>query len=194
MRKLILVKHSLPEIVPDLPASQWRLSEEGRRRCVPLSDALAAYGPSIVVSSVEAKAIETASIVAERLGRTIETADGLQEHDRSDVGHFPCRAAFEEAVSRLFANPGELVLGRETAVQAQVRFAKAVEAVLENCRVGNAVIVAHGTVISLFVASCAGVRPFEYWKRLGLPSFAVLSLPDLSLLSTVYGTGRAGSL
>lgn len=30
--KLVLVRHSLPEMVTGVPASQWRLSEGGRLR------------------------------------------------------------------------------------------------------------------------------------------------------------------
>jgi hypothetical protein len=42
--------------------------------------------------------------------------------------------------------------------------------------------VAHDTVISLYVARIAGLEPAVLWKRLGLPSFVVLSLPDLELV------------
>ncbi len=47
MPRLILVKHSLPEIVPALPANEWRLSEGGRPRCRVLAERLAAYSPFV---------------------------------------------------------------------------------------------------------------------------------------------------
>ena len=37
--KLILVKHSLPVIDPEKPAHQWKLSPEGKKRCIPLAQA-----------------------------------------------------------------------------------------------------------------------------------------------------------
>ena len=43
----------------------------------------------------------------------------------------------------------------------------------------------HGTVMTLYVATVAGVRPIPLWRRLGLPSFVVLSLPNLHVRSIV---------
>ena len=60
MLKLILVRHSSPEIVPAVPADQWPLSEAGRLRCKTLAKKLAAHHPNVVVSSTEIKALETA--------------------------------------------------------------------------------------------------------------------------------------
>ncbi len=37
VRRLILVKHSLPVLEPAVPAREWRLGEEGRRRCAGLA-------------------------------------------------------------------------------------------------------------------------------------------------------------
>lgn len=51
MRRLILVKHSLPVIEPTLPASQWRLGPEGRRRCERLAALLSGTWPTHIVTS-----------------------------------------------------------------------------------------------------------------------------------------------
>jgi hypothetical protein len=40
-------------------------------------------------------------------------------------------------------------------------------------------------VIALYVAARAGVDPLPLWRRLGLPSFVVLSLPDMTLVEIV---------
>jgi len=184
---LILVKHSLPAIDPDRPAHAWRLSDEGRRRCEPLADRLAAYRPDRVIVSLEPKATATGRIVAQRLGLLFETALDLHEHDRSNVG-FLSAEQFEAAVAEFFARPGELVLGRETADEAHARFARAVAGILSLHAGETLVVVAHGTVISLFVARAAGLDPYALWKRLGLPSFIALSTPHLSLQEVVHST------
>jgi broad specificity phosphatase PhoE len=170
--------------VPEVPASQWRLSETGRQRCLLLAKRLAGYRPQAIVASVEPKAVETAQLVAAQLGIAVEVGAGLHEHDRREVGWLPA-AAFEAAVAALFAHPDVLVMGSETATQARERFARAVEAVLQRHTAGNVVIVAHGTVIALFVAAVAGIEPFALWQRLGLPSFVVLTLPGLELQAVV---------
>ncbi len=69
-------------------------------------------------------------------------------------------------------------MGNETADEAHARFAAAVEAVCARHSARNIMVVAHGTVITLLVARRAGLEPFPFWKRLGLPSFVALSLPD----------------
>ena len=185
VRKLILVRHSLPEVVPGMPAAQWGLGTEGRSRCVPLSEKLRVHEPRVIVSSLERKAVETAEIVAERLGKTFETVVGLHEQDRSNLNETLDEAEFEGTISALFDRPDQLVMGRETGAQARDRFVGSVENVFEKWPGGNVVIIAHGTVMTLFVANCVEIRPFEFWKRLGLPSFVVLSLPELG--TAVHG-------
>ncbi len=57
----------------------------------------------------------------------------------------------------------------------------ALAGVMERHAHENIAVVAHGTVITLFVARAAGIEPFALWRRLGLPSFIVLSLPALAV-------------
>jgi broad specificity phosphatase PhoE len=184
MRHLILVKHSQPQIVTSVPAAQWHLSDEGRRRNAVLAERLASYQPAAIVASREPKAMETGYTVASILETPFATAEGLHEHDRSNVGWSPTED-FEAAIERLFARPSELVFGSETADQARERFAVAVDAAIAAHPTGNLALVAHGTVIALYVAARTGVEPLPLWRRLGLPSFVVLSLPDMTLVEIV---------
>jgi broad specificity phosphatase PhoE len=78
----------------------------------------------------------------------------------------------------LFVHADMLVMGSETATQARERFARAVEAVLQRHMAGNVVIVARGTVITLFVAAVAGIEPFPLWQRLGLPGLELRAVVD----------------
>ena len=180
MSALVLVKHSAPLVVPDAPPATWRLSSEGVARCGALAERLRPYRPRSIVSSVEPKAAETASLVAERLGLAVDLVDGLHEHDRRDAPLLG-DAAFAAAVRDLFARPGELVLGRETAAEAGARFAAAMGGILAARPEEDVVVVAHGTVISLFVAARTGSDGYGLWTRLGLPSFVVLRRPGLEL-------------
>lgn len=184
MPELILVRHSHPEILPTVPANQWLLSDEGRQRCRPLADRLALHRPDVIVTSLEPKAVETGQIVAHRLGKPFESADGLHEHDRSEVT-FGSKERFEAKVARFFAQPEQLVFGRETADQAHQRFAQAVTSVIRTHPHKNVAVVTHGTVMTLFVSRAVGLEPFPFWKRLGLPAFAVLSLPGFDLVTVV---------
>ena len=180
--KLILVKHSLPDIKPDIPAKRWRLSEEGRVRCNLLADRLALHAPDIIVSSVEPKARETGQIVAKRLQLPFEVTKDLHEHDRTNVPFFEDKKAFQASVETFFAKPQELVFGAETAAKAYARFSKAVIGTMMRHVGKNLVITTHGTVLTLFVSRVSNKNPFELWKQLGLPAFVVLSLPEFIVL------------
>jgi broad specificity phosphatase PhoE len=184
-RRLILVRHSLPEFVTGVPASQWHLSAEGRRRCRRLAERLAAQELAAIVTSDEPKAVETGQIVAETLGLRLEVAAGVHEHQRGIVTDMGSQEQFRAQVARFFDLPDELIMGYETADQAHARFHAAVDRVLEQHPTGNLAIVSHGTVITLLIARANRLDPVPLWQGLGLLAFATLSLPDLGLLELV---------
>lgn len=184
MPNLILIKHSLPEIIPSIPASKWNLSETGRLRCKDLAEKLMFYSPDIFISSVEPKAIETAQIVARHFSKPFYSFVNLHEHDRTGVD-FVSKKQFESSMNIFFKFPERLVLGKETAFQACERFSKTIASLEGRYQNKSLAIVAHGTVITLFVAQTAGLEPFSFWKKMGLPSFVVFSLPQLELLTIV---------
>ena len=186
MRHLILVKHAAPEVVAGAPPEQWNLSEKGQTACAPLATALKRFDPRVVVSSEEAKAAQTAELVAKELGVPWETAPGLHEHDRSNVPHMRS-GEFISTMEVVFRRPRQLVLGRETAAGALARFRNALDDVLER-HAGegdNVAVVSHGTVIALLLEHASGRNGFELWRRMQLPSFAVLDLPGFEIREVV---------
>ena len=184
MRRLVLIRHSVPEIERDRPASTWRLGVVGRQRSEQMASRLRDFSPDVVWFSREPKAVETAEIVAGALGVPVQVADGLEEHHRDGVPFYPTTDEFEAVVERFFCNPDQLVFGSETAVQARGRMSAALDDVVE---LGHAdsIVVTHGTVMTLYVASVAGIPPMDFWRRLGLPSYVVLELPGNKILQTV---------
>lgn len=193
-RRLILVKHARPAIDPRQPASRWTLSPEGRRRAAALADQLAPFSPVVLHTSPEPKAVETASIAAERLGLAVETVAGLEEQAR-DNEPITTPDDFRARARRLFEEPERVVFGTESAAAARQRFTRALMGVIARQPAGDVVVVSHGTVISLFVAATTGIDPYPFWDRLGLPALAVLSLPELALTRvewTILGADADG--
>lgn len=178
---LILVKHSLPEIQEDLPAREWHLSDEGKLRAARLAERLMSYQPEVVISSTEHKAIETAGIIAANFEMENRVVADLHEHDRSTTPYLS-KPDFERSVQEFFSTPDALVFGSETANEAYNRFAQAIQSVLESHQNQTVVIVAHGTVISLFVSRLTGLADFPLWKELALPSFVVIDRQSNTLL------------
>jgi broad specificity phosphatase PhoE len=113
-RRLLLVKHSLPEPIAGIDARDWHLSDEGRRRSVLLADRLAPFAPMAIFTSQEPKARETAELVGLALGISVEAFSGLHEHDRTGVPWLS-QEQFETSVCAFFDHPDILVFGRETA-------------------------------------------------------------------------------
>ncbi|MDQ3097465.1 MAG: phosphoglycerate mutase family protein [Chloroflexota bacterium] len=182
--RLILVKHSHVDIVPGRPPRRWELSAIGRLRALTLADRLAGFGASRVVSSVEPKAVETAEIVAQRLRVPAITVPGLHEHERESAP-FLGAEAFAAAIAWLFEEPDRVVFGEESADSAADRFAAAIDGL---SRDHDEILVAHGTVIALYVSRLTGIDPYPLWQSLGLPSYVVLSRgarPQVEIVTAV---------
>ena len=160
---MLLVRHSAPELDPSAPPEEWRLSEDGRRRCGPLAERLARYEPRVLLASSEPKARETAELVAPALGLEVQLSDGLRETARRTVGWL-APEDLDRGIRELFERPGEVVFGEESAAEALARFRRAVAGLEE-----PAVVVTHGTVLSLYAAARTGRDPYELWRSLELP-------------------------
>ena len=186
-RHLILVKHAMPQVDVETPAHEWRLHPEGIAAASVLAERLtgARYTPERIVASLEPKATQTGSIIAERLHLPFATVDGLHEHDRRAAG-FLERKVFEARMRDLFAHPDSVVFGSESASAALTRFTAAVDrAISEDTGDGDVVIVTHGTVMSLFVATRSHVDATALWTSLGLPSYIALELPNYRIIEVV---------
>ena len=136
----------------------------------------------IIYSSSEAKAVETAKILAETLSLTHKVNPGLAEFDRpalsivSEEDHF-------DRYEPLFTNPEEPYLGSESANAALERFESAIKEIIKEPLEDERLVVTHGTVMSLFLNKYnEELDGFDVWKKLGCPSYAVLSLPDFKVL------------
>ena len=70
----------------------------------------------------------------------------------------------ERGMRTLFERPNEVVFGEASAAAALARFKAAVADLPD-----TAVVVSHGTVISLYVAAQTGLDAFDVWQGLQLP-------------------------
>ena len=147
--------HPQVQIDPDVPVPQWGLSPVGRARTEAVARAGWLARTTQIVSSGERKAIETAEIIAARLGLMIEIREAMHENDRSATG-FLKPAEFEQVADRFFAEPHLSVRGWERAIDAQARIVREAEAVLSRNRPGDVLFVGHGAVGTLLFCHTAG--------------------------------------
>jgi len=142
---------------------------------------LSMYHIRAIVTSSEPKAIATGRALGAELAVESRPATDLHEHERGINDFVADQAAFEQRLGRFFRDPDEHVWDRESAREAQSRFAGAIGAVLQQHTRGNVAIVAHGTVITLFVALHNHIDPLAFWRGLGMPACVVLELPMFRL-------------
>lgn len=147
--------HPQVQIDPDVPVAQWGLSAVGRTRTEALVNATRLANTTQIVSSGERKAIETAEIIAAKLGIMIEIREAMHENDRSATG-FLKPAEFEQVADQFFAEPHLSVRGWERAIDAQARIVQEAEAVLGRNRPGDVLFVGHGAVGTLLFCHAAG--------------------------------------
>ena len=126
----------------------WSLSPQGRARVTALVHAGWLAGTTLIISSAETKAIETAKPLAAALGVDLEIREAMHENDRSATGFLP-PAEFETVVDRFFTNPHDSVRGWERAIDAQARIVREVEIVLARDVGGDVLFVGHGAVGTL---------------------------------------------
>jgi broad specificity phosphatase PhoE len=179
---LILVKHALPELEPERAPRHWQLGPRGHAGAKRLAAALRQFLPLRLESSSEAKAAQTADVVALELGLMRHERVGLEEIDRP-AQPILSRETHVAHNARLFLEPARAVVGAESAERASSRFSAAVAAALsKRTSVEHLVVVTHGTVIALFVAAHHPVDAFALWQRLSCPALVRVSIPDFALL------------
>ena len=189
--KLLLVKHSNSNHNPHQPSREWALTDEGIQRCEPLAAHIAPYQPRRIFSSDQPKAQHTAQLISQYLGHLpIHTDPRLGEHSRKTNAPYGNLDDFHNRIRRMFAQPDDLIFGDETANEASKRFSEGVEAVVSGALPDeNVVIVAHGTVNTLFTAKHNDIDLYEFWAQLKLPSIIELDLPSYTLNRVIADAG-----
>ena len=154
----LYITHPQVKIDANVPVPKWGLSDVGAARARKAAESAWAGQLRRIISSDETKAIETAEILAEATGVTIEIVHGMHENDRSATGFLP-PAQFEEAANWFFAHPEESFKGWERAVDAQARIVEAVKTVLATHEATAPIaFVGHGGVGTLLKCHLGG-RP-----------------------------------
>ncbi len=132
---------------------EWELSEAGRARAARIAGAPWAAGIRRIASSPEPKAVETAALIAARLGLPVEHHGDLRESDRPSEGHLSLDD-LDRRRRAFFADPEASANGWEPAREAQRRTLAAVESVLAgSAGTGDVLFVGHGRVGTLLLAA-----------------------------------------
>jgi len=148
--------HPQVNIDPSIPVPCWGLSEVGRARTETVTAMGLLSGTTQIISSGERKAIETAEIIAAKLGIDVEVREAMHENDRSATG-FLVPDEFEVVANKFFGQPHVSIRGWERALDAQRRIVREVEHVLARNTPGDVLLVGHGGVGTLLYCHYSGL-------------------------------------
>ena len=178
--RLFFISHPEVDIDPARPVPNWGLNARGQERATSLAHAGMLQGISQIWASTETKARETAHILAQPTGLTVNTDHRLGENDRSATGYMPS-AAFEAAADAFFAYPTQSHRGWETANAAQDRIWQAVHDITADHVAGDLAIVSHGAVGTLLYCRLRGLVIDRQYDQPSQGHFWTALLPDLQV-------------
>jgi broad specificity phosphatase PhoE len=154
--EVLYISHPQVAIDPAVAVPDWPLSLLGRSRTERFAASPRLTRVTAIYSSGERKAVDTGTILSERLGVPLAIVEELHENDRSATGYLPPER-FEAVVDRFFAEPETSILGWERAADAQARIVACVREILErDATDGDVILAAHGGVGALLLAHLAG--------------------------------------
>jgi broad specificity phosphatase PhoE len=168
------VRHAPVELDPMLPATDWRLSEEGRRLAARLAASPAWGDVAFVASSPESKALDTALPIAKAAGVGLRVEHDLREAERPAT---PVVSAdeYRGLVAGYLAAPDQPVHGWEPAREVRDRVRACVDRLYGESD-GRLAVVSHGLALTLY----CGLR-FDEWNAIPLPAVAEGSAPFMTV-------------
>jgi broad specificity phosphatase PhoE len=184
---IVLVRHAQVHVEPAEPNVRWKLSEAGRVASQELGEVLAAAVPGVsaVVSSTEAKAVETAALIADAFGGVDRRSDArLGEVSRpwtEDHRVYPEAAgAYLTGAEPEGWEPHRSVIARFGAAMAEWE------------PVG-AIAVSHGIALTLWLASVLpALDAPSFWSRLMSPDAWTVDA-DRATITRLTGLGPGGA-
>jgi broad specificity phosphatase PhoE len=159
---VILVRHAMPEVRPEVPAERWELGEAGRAAARALARALPPA--PFVLSSDEPKARQTADAIVAVGGGTLAIDAGLAEAGRPPGWEADFRARAREYVG------GREHAGWEPHAAVVARVDAAVRAGLRACGDTPLVVVGHGQALTLWLRDIGAIADApRFWSELAFP-------------------------
>lgn len=179
---LILIRHAMPEVTPEVHSAGWPLSQSAKEDCVLLAHSLPRSLAPVVYTSPEVKAHETAAVIALRRGLQVAADPGFGEVDHPyfwDEDYREAAATYLRVGAREAWEPPEAVVAR---------FAAAVDRARSAHPEGDLLIVNHGLALSLYLAAHAPIDLVPFWRALTFPD-AWRFDPTSATLTRVYHAG-----
>ncbi len=151
MSTIYFITHPDVDIDPNIPITDWSLSDRGMKRMQITLTLEWVKSIQSIFCSTEKKAIDGAQVLSDYLKVPFTTLQELGENDRSATGYLP-KQEFELVADQFFSEPSQSVRGWETALAAQSRVVEAIQKIVDSENTsGPIAIVSHGAVGTLLL-------------------------------------------
>jgi broad specificity phosphatase PhoE len=172
---LVFLRHAETKKDKNIRVSQWILTESGKKSAEDLAESGIFDDVDVIISSGEEKAYLTAKPFADRLGKKIVRVPELNELNR-DKGEMMSKEEYDQMKVKIFEDLDYTDHGWETARHALNRFKQAVDKIDEQYENKKILIVAHGTVMTLYFAYLQNKLDdiFSRWKGLGFCGWGIV--------------------
>jgi len=174
MTKIILLRHADTEKDKNLNASEWGLSEFGKKQAVQLLGDTVLQDVDVIYTSTERKSLLTAKPLANKLNLNINQDSNFDEVKRGDT--FYSKEEFELEKQKQLSDFSYSAFDGESLEKAYLRFKEGVEAIGTQNEGKTILIVTHGTVLNAYLARTFGFenKIVDRWQRTPFAGYAIL--------------------
>ncbi|HET6626473.1 MAG TPA: histidine phosphatase family protein [Nocardioidaceae bacterium] len=163
--RLLLVRHGEAEYETEgLSDAGGSLSLTGRKQARELADTLADARVSMIYCSGLARAVQTAEIIAARLGAVVRVRDNLREWSVGEYAGQPyVEGMYDDVLGAWGAGDHDArIPGGESSNEIRDRIAAELEAIVDLHRGETVLVVTHGGAIRVAVPQLAANVPDSY--------------------------------
>jgi len=172
---ITLIRHSKTNPTGNIPIKQWGLTEEGILMAKALAKTDKIKSISVLYTSLQTKALETAVILAKDHGIPMKINDNLTEITSFTEKFHSDPEIYEQNTAAFYNGTLDRIENGETGKEALDRFNGAVEEILtEEKDKDNIGIVSHGHILTFFTAQFMQIDMYSYHKTIQMPDVAIL--------------------
>ena len=178
------IRHTQVNVDPNVPSTEWQVSEHGRIQTQTLST-LIEKPPTRILTSHEPKAVITGELLGKIWNIPAQVFPNLHEQVRGDNFFVNDHDEWLNMVADYLRFPNEHRLGMESAVQAASRMETAVLAAQTQFPDDILALVSHGRILTAFLAKHnPSLDAVAYWQALTLPAVIQVSRNQFKIQST----------
>lgn len=176
-----IITHPAITIDPQTPITEWSLSEQGREQVEKLTQQPWAKELTLLYSSEERKAYQTAEIIAQALDIPIQTHSKLGEVDRSSTG-FLEEKELKKTVQEFFDQPDKNIAGWEMAALAQERIVHTFSTIIGSHPEQTIGFVTHGMISALLISYLKKVPIHRRYMQRQLGSYFIYDTQEQAVI------------